>query len=125
MTIQELVEELDQMEPILNQKIDVSIGEQIATQGEELRSLLPRCYSIASELERQISILKEDFLTSNNLLMSKVPSVDMKEIMVEAHLADIICQFKRANGFVKSIENSLNMFRTNLSYLKTDLNNLR
>ena len=79
---------------------------------------------IAARLEAYISDLKEEFIKDNEL-HKKEPPVIVKEAMIDAHLSELTAQYKRANGYVKTIENTLDFYRTLLSYLKTELNNLK
>jgi len=124
MTIQELVSELDKIYHFTQKEVDTNNGSEIALKGEELTRLLPRCYMIAARLEAYISDLKEEFIKDNEL-HKKEPPVIVKEAMIDAHLSELTAQYKRANGYVKTIENTLDFYRTLLSYLKTELNNLK
>jgi hypothetical protein len=123
MKLEDIQQELDEIEKDLSIVVDVNNGSQIAEKGELLTRTLPRLHVITSQLKSNIAELTKNFVETNNLFV-KPHTEQTRTILIDDFLAPITKELKRAEGFIKSIDATLDLYRSFLSFLRQEMNNL-
>ena len=118
MTIQQLVNQLDEIEIVLKEQVDHFDPESVLSKGNKLTTILPNCNNVCSELEKTVNILTWDFIQQEGLNVKGAHTELVREAMIDEHLSDIKAQLRRAEGYSKAIYATLEWLRSNISYLK-------
>lgn len=123
MKLNEISEEIQGVWPFLRREVDINNGSEIAEKGQKLTVILPRLHFLSAELESIISVMTKNFIDENGL-MNKPYTDQTRSIAIEDQLSEIIKLHNTAKGYIKSIEETLDFYRTLLSYLKQEMSNL-
>lgn len=123
MKLSEISKEIEGVWPFLRKEVDKNNGSEIAHKGQELTVILPRLHFLSAELESIIAVMTKNFVDENGL-MNKPYTDQTRSMAIEEHLSEVIKLHNVAKGYIKSIEETLDFYRTLLSYLKQEMSNL-
>lgn len=123
MKLIDISQEIEKIFPFLRKEVDVNNGSEIAEKGQKLTVILPRLHLLAAELESIIAVMTKNFVDENGL-MNKPYTDQTRTMAIEEHLSEVIKLHNTAKGYIKSIEETLDFYRTLLSYLKQEMSNL-